>query len=334
MEILVIGGTRFIGPQLVARLTEMGHSVTVFHRGVTEADLPAEVRHIHGDRNRLADFASQFKRLAPDVVVDMFALSEQDACDVVETLRGIVHRVVAISSQDVYRAYGTLHGTEPGPIEPVPLSEDAPLRDNLHPYRDRGMGLDDYDKILVERAVMGSPDLPGTILRLPMVYGPGDQQHRLYLELKHMEDTRRYILLEDSMARWRWTREYVANVAHAIALATTSEGAAGRIYNVGEAEALTHHEWVQAIGRAAGWKGEVVVVPKERWPRKASENYHQHLAADTSRIRKELGYEEPVPRDDGLRATIAWERAQPPRKGDLKALYAAEDALLAELRRP
>ena len=33
MRILVIGGTRFIGPPAVRRLVEMGHEVTVFHRG-------------------------------------------------------------------------------------------------------------------------------------------------------------------------------------------------------------------------------------------------------------------------------------------------------------
>jgi nucleoside-diphosphate-sugar epimerase len=37
--------------------------------------------------------------------------------------------------------------------------------------------VEDYEKILVEREVMGHPRLPGTILRLPTVYGPGDSQH-------------------------------------------------------------------------------------------------------------------------------------------------------------
>ena len=37
---------------------------------------------------------------------------------------------------------------------------------------------DAYDKIPVERAVLGNPALPGIVLRLPMVYGPGDRLHR------------------------------------------------------------------------------------------------------------------------------------------------------------
>lgn len=40
MRVLVIGGTRFIGPPVVKSLVEHGHEVTVFHRGETEINLP------------------------------------------------------------------------------------------------------------------------------------------------------------------------------------------------------------------------------------------------------------------------------------------------------
>lgn len=337
MRILVIGGTRFIGPPVVRRLSDMGHEVTVFHRGQVEADLPPAVTHLHGDRQRLADFAEEFRRLAPDVVLDMAPFTEQDAQAVMATFRIIARRVVALSSQDVYRAYGRFHRTEPGPPEPVPLSEYAPLREKLYPYRGTGRGLDDYDKMLVERAVTGSPILPGTVLRLPMVYGERDSQRRLFFELKRMDDGRSAILLEESFARWRWTRGYVENVAAAIALAVADERAAGRIYNVGEPEALTYGDWVRAIGGMAGWTGEVVVVPNGRLParlRPPDGNYDQHLVAETSRIRMGLGYQEPVPRDEALRRTVEWERAHRPEGGAALFDYAAEDAVLAELGRP
>jgi hypothetical protein len=50
---------------------------------------------------------------------------------VVGTFKGMTYRVVAISSQDVYLAYGRLTGLEPGPAEPVPLTEHSPLRTRL-----------------------------------------------------------------------------------------------------------------------------------------------------------------------------------------------------------
>ena len=61
-------------------------------------------------------------------------------------------------------------------------------------------------------------------------------------------------------------------------------------------------------------------------------NYDQHLVVDTSRIRQELGYQEPVPRDEALRRTIAWERETRPNDIDKLLDYEAEDAALAELQ--
>ncbi|OGO53217.1 MAG: NAD-dependent dehydratase [Chloroflexi bacterium RBG_16_68_14] len=336
MRILIIGGTRFIGPAVVARLSAMGHQVIVFHRGESEAELPPGVRHLHGDRQRLGEFMEEFRRLAPDVVLDMVPFTQRDAQVVVATFLGVARRLVALSSQDVYRAYGRFHGTEPGPPEPVPLAEDAPLRGRLYPYRGSGRGLDDYEKILVERAAIGDGLLPGTVLRLPMVYGERDYQRRLSLELKRMDDGRPAILLEERFARWRWTRGYVENAAAAIALAVSDERATGRVYNVGEAEALSYADWVRAIGQVAGWTGEVRVVSDGRLPpqlRPPAGDYQQHLVADTSRIRQELGYIEPVPRYEALRRTIEWERAHRPDWNPRLFDYAAEDAVLAELAR-
>jgi nucleoside-diphosphate-sugar epimerase len=341
MHVLVIGGTGFIGPSVVLRLNEMGHDLVLFHRGRTPAALPDGVAEILGDRRDLPDYAGEFRRFAPGVVLDMFPMSEQDARTVMRTSRGVTGRVVAISSQDVYRAYGRLTGLEPGPPEPLPLAEDAPLRQELYPYRgphprsadDPRRWLDDYDKLLVERVVMGDPGLPGTILRLPMVYGPRDRQHRWFEYLKRMDDGRPAILLGVGRAGWRWTRGYVENVGAAIARAVVDERAAGRIYNVGEAQALSEAEWVGAIGRAAGWHGKVVIVPEDRLPAHlvTSANTAQHLVVDTTRLREELGYAEPVSRDEGLRRTVAWERAHPPQDIDLQAFdYAAEDAVLAD----
>ena len=111
---------------------------------------------------------------------------------------------------------------------------------------------------------MSNPDLPGTVLRLPMVYGLGDYQHRLFRYLKRMDDKRPVILLDEAEAQWRWTHGYVENVADAIALAVTDERAAGRVYNVCEPFTFTMAEWISKIGQAAGWSGRVMLVPRGR----------------------------------------------------------------------
>ncbi len=194
--------------------------------------------------------------------------------------------------------------------------------------------MDDYEKILVERVVMGDPTLPGTILRLPMTYGPRDQQHRLFEYLKRMDDQRPTIILGERVASWRWSRGYVGNAAAATVLAVTDARATGRIFHIGEEPALTMRQWIQAIGEAAGWHGTIVSVPEERMPEHlvVKINTSQDLVYDTTRIRQELGYRELIPFDEGLKQTIAWQRAHPPSEtGADQFDYAAEDAVLAEV---
>ena len=72
MKILAIGGTGFIGPHVVRQLAEMGHEVTVFHRGRTQVDLPAE--QILGERRDLAGL-----RPRADVVIDLILSSGPQA---------------------------------------------------------------------------------------------------------------------------------------------------------------------------------------------------------------------------------------------------------------
>ncbi|HEY6284076.1 MAG TPA: NAD-dependent epimerase/dehydratase family protein [Ktedonobacteraceae bacterium] len=339
MRILVIGGTNFMGPLVVRTLNEQGHEVTVFHRGQTQTDLPHGVKEMLGDRRPLAGSAVELQRLAPEVVLDMIPAIEQDALDVMSIFTGIANRLVAISSQDVYRAFGRVNGKETGPVESLLITEQSALRQNLYPYRgetllnqdDPKRWQDDYDKILVERVVMSDENLPGTILRLPMVYGARDYQHRLFSYLKRMDDKRPAILLDEAEAQWRWTHGYVENVADAIALAVTDERSAGQIYNVGEPFTFTMAEWVALIGKVAGWQGRVVTVPHGRLPEplRWDINAEQDIVVDSSRIRSELGYNERVDVEEALRRTVAWERANPPKEIDPREFdYVAEDAFL------
>jgi nucleoside-diphosphate-sugar epimerase len=314
VNILIIGGTGFIGPYVVRALVSSGHHVAIFHRGQTASDLPASVIQIHGERQRLDDFASQFHSFAPQIVLDMCAYVERDARSAVQTFRGLGDRLVCLSSMDVYRAYGLFRRLETGTPNRQPFDEDALLRDVLYPYRSLAKEPNDlpydYEKILVEQVVMNEPDLPGTVLRLPQVYGPNDKQHRLGGYLERMENGQD-ILMDEGKAQWRWTRGYVEDVAFAIVLAVTNKKAAGRVYNVGEQQAQTENDWVKRIGRIAGWRGVVKTAPKAALPQDLVEPYdwRHDLAANTSRIRDELGYAEIVSPEEALRRTVAWERA-------------------------
>ena len=341
MNVLVIGGSGFIGPFLIGQLQRLDHSVAVFHRGTNQSAIPPEVEHITGDRRELAQHKPSFARLKPDVVIDLILSSGRQARELVATFRGIARRLVAASSMDVYRAVGVLHGSEPGDLEPLPLTEKSRLRTKLQTYPPERVRMlqkvfgwldDEYDKIPVEQQVLSDRELPGTILRLPMIYGPGDPLHRLFPLLKRMDDGRQKILFADDAAAWRGSRGYVENVAHALALAATDDRAAGETYNVAEEQAFSELEWAKSIAAQARWQGELIVLPRQHVPKHLVQpgNTAQHWVASSQRIRSELGYREIVSAEEAMRRTIAWERGHPPAEISPQQFdYAAEDAVLA-----
>ena len=338
MRILLIGGNGFIGRPLASTLQSRGHRVAVFHRGT--APLAAGLEAIRGDRNDLAASVDEFRRLAPDVAVDLVISSGSQAAALMNAFRGIASRVVMLSSMDVYRAVGVMHATEAGPLQELPLTEDSELRRNLHPYPRESMQMlrkifpwatDDYDKIPAERVVMSDDDLPGTILRLPMIYGPGDPLHRFYPIVKRVMDGRRQLIFSEPQAGWRSPRGFVGNVAAAIALAATDTRASRRIYNVCEEPPFSELDWAQRIAREMQWDGEFVVLPPEHTPAHLVQagNHAQHWVASSDRIRRELQYAEAVAIEEAIRQTIRWQRENPPTMPFAQFDYAAEDAALA-----
>jgi nucleoside-diphosphate-sugar epimerase len=321
MKILLIGGSGFIGPFVAQQLQQSGHRVTIFHRGKTIA--PAGTEEILGNRQFLQDHQPEFRQQKFDVVIDFVLSSGRQAQQLMDTFRGIAGRVVALSSMDVYRAWGVFYNSEPGGLQELPLIEDSELRTSRNTYPPEALKRaqtvypwldDEYDKIPVEQAVLGDPKLPGTILRLPMIYGPGDPVHRFHPILKRIDDDRKQIIFADDVAPLRTPRGYVENVGAAVALAATSSQATGRVYNVCETDSFGELGWARKIAAATGWPGDFVVLPHDRTPKHLlwPGNTAQHVVASSERIRKELGYCELLPREEAIRRTIEWERVNPP----------------------
>ena len=282
----------------------------------------------------------QLREFAPDALVDLILSSGRQARDLMNLAHGTVGRVVALSSMDVYRAWGVFHGVEPGGLEPLPLTEDSPLRSNRNLYPPEAVRAmqsvfpwleERYDKIAVEQTVMNDPEVSGTVLRLPMVYGPGDRLHRFFPLLKRIADGRSFVILADDLAVWRGPRGYVENIAHAVMLAATSDRAAGRIYNVCEEPTWPEIEWQERIAEQANWRGRFVVLPRDRVPEHLlmPGNAAQHVVASSERIRSELNCREPVDTEEAIRRTVSWEHRNPPGSIDPRNFeYDAEDAAL------
>jgi nucleoside-diphosphate-sugar epimerase len=278
--------------------------VAAYHRGHTAAEL-AGVQHLTGDRNDTARLNQALHDFRPHTVVDTVPYCANDVRAVTSAMPSTADRLVLLSSGDVYQQYDVFRRV-PGVAPSVtPLTEDAPLRTHLHPYRAQASGPDDlryhYDKIEAECTAREASPIPVTILRLPMIYGPGDPQHRVHGYLERMRGAQE-IRLNSAEARWRCTRGFVGDVTEAIGMAATDPRAVGETFNLGEPEALTEQDWVLAIAAAIHWPGAVISDPETAPSQPAA--WTADLVVDTSLFRHRMGYAESIGRDEGLRRTV------------------------------
>lgn len=229
--------------------------------------------------------------------------------------------LVELSSQDVYRAYELALAGEEG--EPLPVDEDSEVRRGRYPYRGRGMGADDYDKLDVEPATLARG---GTVLRLPMVYGEYDGQRREEPVLRRVRAGRDRIPV--GPGGWLWTRAYAGDVAAAVAAALDRPAARGAVLNLGEPRTRPMIGWFRQILAAAGSVAELVAVPDEAVPEdlRFTRARAQHLLVGSRRATEVLGWRH---RDveEAVGRSVRWHLAHPPADADPD--FAADDAALA-----
>src|SRR5262249_10215160 len=155
-------------------------------------------------------------------------------------------------------AFGALlNGRE---TDPVPLTEESPVRPDRYPYRGRLPGRDDYDKLDVEDAYLPRGAL---VMRLPQVFGPHDYQRREEFILRRIRAGRKKIPF--GAGTWLTCRGYVRDIARAIRLALERPDVDG-VLNVCEDRSYSMGLWARMILEAAGSDAELVRVPDDRLP--------------------------------------------------------------------
>ena len=168
MTVLVLGGTRFIGRHIVEALCAAGHDVTVFTRGQSPDELPAQVQRLHGDRSAGAAGLAALEGRRWDACVDVSGYTPLQVRASAEGLRDRVGRYVFVSTVSTYAS-----------LAQAPIVESHPL----HAEADETLTQvtnDTYGplKVTCERIVRDTYGARTTILRPQIVAGPFDPTGR------------------------------------------------------------------------------------------------------------------------------------------------------------
>ncbi|HMF29060.1 MAG TPA: NAD-dependent epimerase/dehydratase family protein, partial [Candidatus Cybelea sp.] len=159
MNVLVLGGTRFLGRHIVEQLANDGHRVVCFHRGETRALLPEGVEERYGDRN--ADL-NGVAAASWDAIVDTCVYRPEQMQRSLELRTG---RYVMISTVNVYADLSL-----PRIAETAPLIEAFDPADEAAAYGG--------NKAACERLVMERYPRESVVLRPGLIAGRWDPTGR------------------------------------------------------------------------------------------------------------------------------------------------------------
>jgi 2'-hydroxyisoflavone reductase len=321
MKVLVIGGTLFIGRQLVAGLLKADHSVAILHRR-SRHDLSKRVENLVADRNDPAAVRRVIGERRLEVVFDNVYDWERGttAAQVEATALAMGNHLERYIFMSSVAAYG----------DGLNHYEGDPLAPDNHP--------ESYvrNKAMSERALLRlhrKTGFPVVTFRPPFVYGPENPFYREAFFWDRMRAGRPIIIPGDGTRLMQFL--FVKDLVRALLRSIEVEAAVGEAFNIGNPKPVTQVEAVREMARIAGKKPELVRVPRERIaasggnamgdPRYFGEYLDiPPITENVSKLQRVLAVRLTA-FATGLRETYRWYLRQPRRKRD----FDFEDRLIA-----
>ncbi|MEV6326850.1 NAD-dependent epimerase/dehydratase family protein [Streptomyces sp. NPDC051909] len=169
MEILVIGGTRYFGKRLIARLLDAGHRVSVLNRGSSPA--PEGVTELRADRNDEKALESVLAGRAFDVVVDQVCYTPRQAAVATRVFAGRTRRYVMTSTVEVYEYEDSAVPVAEGAVDPAAVAVDPTLPWEDPEFLDAHYG---EGKRQAEAVFAAGAEFPWASVRVAHVLGGAD----------------------------------------------------------------------------------------------------------------------------------------------------------------
>ena len=258
MDVLLIGGTRFLGPLLVFRLLAGGHRVTILNRGTRPDPFGAFLPRVEGivaDRRSPQALARAVNGRSFDAVVDFAAYEEADVTGAIQAFRGRVGHYFLIGTGQVYlvREGCPRPATERDYFGPLMARPHDPHELDEWSY---GMGKRACEDALHE--AWQKERFPSTRLRIPMVSGERDYHRRMEGYLFRMLDGGPILLPDGGAPQTRHV--YGGEVVRAITAMMGDERTFGEAYNLCQEETPSLAELLGVVAELLGARPRFVSV--------------------------------------------------------------------------
>jgi dTDP-glucose 4,6-dehydratase len=304
MNVLIIGGTRFLGCSIAQRIIEEGHSVTLFNRGQTPDDFGERVERIRGDRNDHREFIRLLEGKRFDAVVDMIAYRAEDSQAAVDVLAGRTGHFIHISTGAVYLV------TRDYPSRLKEEDFERPLytkTEGLNEWWNYGFHKRECEEVL--QSAFKETGFPATAFRLPIVFGENDYTLRAYSYFIRILDEKPVIVPDGGLNVF--TLVYKEDVARAVSENLFNSASFGQAYNLAQEEMLTTRSFIRKAAEILGRKPELVDIPSSvlnKTPLKTSFSPYfsrRPFVLDVQKVKRDLNFT-PTPYEDWMRNTVRW----------------------------
>ncbi len=317
MRALLLGGTEFFAPFIVDELLAKRQAVSVLT--TSSFDFGEGVQVIQAEASEPKAISDAITSWQPDGVIDMLHTSAARAAEVIACCRGRIKQSVHLSSAVVYGL---------NPVCPIDETTEMVRPEKASPEA-TAQALADQT-VLVEM----SNGFPGTIVRLPALYGPRQPRNAEWFFVKRVLDERKRVAVPEGGFQI-CHRGFVQNMARGVVQALTNAKAVGQVYNLGEEKLYTLAQLARAVARALDYEWDIYSVPGHLWPTP----YNHTSFYDLRKARTQLRYRDRMIPRDGLELTIGWLCQSPPGEEwswpgiERPFDYAREDALIEECGR-
>ncbi len=251
VRILVLGGTSFVGREIVAEALRQGNEVTCFHRGRTGPELFPEVPRLTGDR-ATGDY-SALRGGRWDAVVDVSGFVPRHVGQAMDALGDRAGRYLFVSSHAVYVREGVGPGSD----------EDTPRRPAVRDTEELSEATYGPLKVACEDDVVARYGQRATIVRPGKVAGPHDPSDMFTYWVRRAARGGRVALpgRPEQPVQVVDSRDLAALVVRLLA-----DDRPGAFHAVGPAEPVTLGGLIETCARVAGSAVEIVPVPPESVP--------------------------------------------------------------------
>jgi len=173
MKLLIIGGTKFLGPHLTRAALARNHEVTHFNRG-SSVPTESDVEWIQGDRR--SDLV-KLRGRKWDAVVDTCGYLPDVVRASAKVLTGAVERYVFISSQSAYADVSQRGVNELAPLATL-TDEQLQEAKSVEPYGENYGKSYAGLKALCEQEVLETMQQRAVTIRPGLIVGPDDPTDR------------------------------------------------------------------------------------------------------------------------------------------------------------